>query len=102
MIECERCGRYVQEPPQHRCIPKTDVKVVVAEHGYYGCDTGCCGMNISFQNTAGEEWDSEFTFSHPDDAEDAMAEIVDEARRRGFADGSYEVRVGNLAVGCFG
>ncbi len=31
------------------------------EHGFYGCDTGCCGYRLT--STAGEEW----TFDHPSD-----------------------------------
>lgn len=36
------------------------------EHGYYGCDSGCCGMTLAMPD--GED---RWTFSHPpDDATD--------------------------------
>lgn len=43
---CDRCGRpiskgygteYPDEPGDH----------IVIDHGYYGCDTGCCGLEAT-------------------------------------------------------
>lgn len=36
-------------------------------HGYYGCDTGCCGHIIEVEDSKGQCHIDHFEFTHPGD-----------------------------------
>lgn len=38
-------------------------------HGYYGCETGCCGHFIEVEDDSGKTVADKFEFSHPYDEE---------------------------------
>jgi hypothetical protein len=40
------------------------------EHGYYGCDSGCCGMTLTMP-----DGEMHWTFGHPD-SEATDAEVI--------------------------
>ena len=42
------------------------MKKIIVYHGGYGCDTGCCGHWIDYDDGSKEL----FTFDHPDEGED--------------------------------
>ncbi len=43
-------------------------------HGLYGCDTGCCGYRLCWDDEADEEiLGTGFTFEHPRDGESAQS-----------------------------
>jgi len=46
---------------------------IIVTHGYYGCDSGCCGHVIEVNGVEGE-----FSFAHPGPHEDfrAFAESI--------------------------
>lgn len=45
------------------------------EHGFYGCDTGCCGYRLT-----GSDGSSEWTFGHPDERSPSDEQLVAFAR----------------------
>lgn len=56
---------------------KEPVRIFV-EHGYYGCDTGCCGLRVMVQDED-ERWDeSIFDFEHYDEDEGHLDERIRE------------------------
>jgi hypothetical protein len=65
-MHCERCGRSVDKKPDRTPGGAKYVKVV---HGYYGCDTGCCGHEIIAVGKAGFIVAEKWVFDHADDYE---------------------------------
>lgn len=62
---CEHCGRpvlYPQRPTRGTAHHVVSAHVV---HGYYGCDTGCCGHRVIGVDCKGVKVFDEFDFSHP-------------------------------------
>ena len=47
---------------------------VVIEHGWYGCDTGCCGTVFELWDDDGKMIDRTFQFDHYDTEAEAIAE----------------------------
>lgn len=41
-----------------------DAVAVVIQHGYYGCDSGCCGTELAVVDGDGYSEQVEFDFSH--------------------------------------
>ena len=66
---CERCGRPVLRFAEDYDGPIGPHGVLVISHAYYGCDTGCCGLEAVFlkEGKAGGGR-VEFSFMH-DEAE---------------------------------
>jgi hypothetical protein len=56
---------------------------ITVEHAWYGCDTGCCGHNVTLHFEDGSDW-SEFQFDHKYDdgksVEDYATELVGTSR----------------------
>lgn len=67
---------------------------IVVYHGFYGCETGCCGHFVRLTDDDGEEHEGEFTFTHPlstDDVRTWAEELVrDEFGAEHVADLDWE------------
>lgn len=73
---CERCGRPIQRWAEEYEGPLSKDGCLVIGHGYYGCDTGCCGLEAVYRGPPNTTigWRSEFDFTH--DEEDFVARIA--------------------------
>lgn len=59
---CERCGRPVFHSGGTEYPPGPNDYILI-DHGYYGCNTGCCGLEaILVRPTGGRR--IEFSFAH--------------------------------------
>lgn len=55
-------------------------------HGYYGCDTGCCGHWVEVEGDSGGIYD-QFEFGHPGGIEDKKAyarELIEPILKRHY------------------
>lgn len=57
-------------------------------HGYYGCDTGCCGHFVELEDSDGKVTESSFDFSHPygDDFKEWATNLAQEYVRKKHPD----------------
>ena len=61
---CPKCNRRVWGETEHPLCVSSDVTKIYVVHDFYGCDTGCCGHQVTVINTRGEKL-SFFHFDHP-------------------------------------
>lgn len=62
---CDKCGRQITGDYHHSVHVHSNPVRVVIEHRGYGCDTGCCGHQITAYDDRGMIVESYFDFTHP-------------------------------------
>lgn len=74
------------------------VEKLVLRHGWYGCDTGCCGTELVLI-VDGDEQERRWSFDHPDGEHEAreMAERL----REEFGDEHAETAIEIGDIACF-
>jgi len=95
---CERCGRHVVGGHPDLLDKKTVFGIrfcsadravkVSARHGYYGCDSGCCGTEWSVECAGGRTYTA-FDFSH--DNEEARYVACELASKLGLDSSAVQV-----------
>ena len=58
---------------------------VIVYHGFYGCDTGCCGHVVEIHDDNGKILRNSFDFNHPDKKEEYL-EFAKEVIRNNFGE----------------
>lgn len=73
----------------------SDKKRIIVYHGYYGCETGCCGHYVSIipEDAKFDEWGDpskedkrKWTFSHPYTSDDEWRAWAEQQIREQFGD----------------
>ena len=60
---CPRCDR--PHPPLPLPVVYTGGTLVTVSHGFYGCESGCCGHEICLWNAQGHVLQTHFAHVHP-------------------------------------
>ncbi len=69
--------------------------IVTVYHGFYGCDSGCCGTRFDIYENKDNQIDSVFSFSHAETLEEAQEifsnEIKGTWRERNYFGVQFEI-----------
>lgn len=70
--------RKLEERIKHNQHRPEDIKGVYYEHGFYGCETGCCGISTTIDYGCCEHY-GRFDFGHSKEDADAHVKSVSES-----------------------